>query len=122
MRGCLFASWDYVTHQVKVDEIRIYGAALTVEQPPPADLFALPRKTASQLLLFDPLAGVLQRVKLAGQIIHQRESEFFMVDGSNGVRFIAKHPAGLQTGDLVELVGFPELNNAAPVLREATPM
>ena len=119
VRGCLFASWDYVTHQVKVDEIRIYGAALTVEQPPPADLFALPRKTASQLLLFDPLAGVLQRVKLAGQIIHQRESEFFMVDGSNGVRFIAKHPAGLQTGDLVELVGFPELNNAAPVLREA---
>jgi signal transduction histidine kinase len=119
VRGCLFASWDYVTHQVKVDEVRIYGAALTVEQPAPADLFAIPRKTASELLLFDPQAGVFQRVKVSGQIIHQRESEFFMMDGSNGVRFIAKHPAGLQVGDLVDVVGFPELSSAAPVLREA---
>jgi signal transduction histidine kinase len=119
VRGCLFATWDYVTHEVKVGEIRIYGAALTVEQPAPADLFAIPRKTASELLLFDPQAGVFQRVKVAGQIIHLRESEFFMMDGSNGVRFIAKHPAGLQVGDLVDVVGFPELSSAAPVLREA---
>ena len=119
VRGCLFATWDYVTHRVKVDEIRINGAALTVEQPAPADLFATPRKTASELLLFDPQAGVFQRVKVSGQIIHLRESECFMMDGSNGVRFIAKHPAGLEVGDLVDVVGFPELSSAAPVLREA---
>jgi signal transduction histidine kinase len=119
VRGCLFATWDYVTHRVKVDEIRIYGAALTLEQPAPADLFAIPRKTASELLLFDPQASVFQRVKVTGQIIHLRESEFFMMDGSNGVRFIAKHPAGLRLGDLAEVVGFPELSSASPVLREA---
>jgi len=119
VRGCLFATWDYMTHRVKVDEIRIYGAALTVDQPAPADSFAVPRKTASELLLFDPQAGAFQRVKVSGQIIHARNSEFFMMDGSNGVRFIANHPGGLEVGDRVEAVGFPELSGAAPLLREA---
>jgi signal transduction histidine kinase len=119
VRGCLLATWDYMTHRVKVDEIRIYGASLTVDQPAPADLFAIPRKTAAELLLFDPEAGAFQRVKVSGQIIHARNSEFFMMDGSNGVRFIVNHPAGLEVGDLVEAVGFPELSGASPVLREA---
>jgi signal transduction histidine kinase len=119
VRGCLFATWDYMTHRVKVDEIRVYGASLTVDQPAPTDLFAMPRKTASELLLFDPQAGAFQRVKVSGQIIHARDSEFFMMDGSNGVRFIANHPAELRVGDLVEAVGFPDLSRAAPVLREA---
>jgi signal transduction histidine kinase len=70
-------------------------------------------------MLFDPEAGVFQRVKVSGQIIDARDSEFFMMDGNNGVRFIAKHPAGLQIGDLVDVVGFPEISAAAPVLREA---
>ncbi len=119
VRGCLFATWDYVTHRVKVGEIRINGADITVDQPPPADLFAIPRKTASELLLFDPQAGAFQRVKVSGQIIHSRQPEFYMMDGSNGVRFIAKHPAGLQVGDLVDAVGFPELSSGSAVLREA---
>ncbi len=66
VRGCLFATWDYVTHQVKVDEIRINGAAVTVDQPAPEDLFAIPRKTAQpNWLLFDPRAWRLS----AGQSI-----------------------------------------------------
>jgi signal transduction histidine kinase len=102
-----------------VDEIRIYGAALTVDQPAPADLFAIPRKPASELLLFDPQAGALQRVKVSGQIIHARDPEFFMMDGSNGVRFVANRPATLQVGDLVDAVGFPDLSRSFPALREA---
>jgi signal transduction histidine kinase len=42
-----------------------------------------------------------------------------MLDGANGVRFVAKHPMDLQVGDLVDAVGFPELSVASPVLREA---
>jgi signal transduction histidine kinase len=45
--------------------------------------------------------------------------ECFMMDGESGVRFVAKHPADFQAGDIVEAVGFPELSAAAPVLREA---
>ena len=119
VRGCLFASWDYVTHQVRVSEIRIYGADITVDQPAPTDLFSTPRKTAAELFLFDPQASVFQRVKVSGQIIHLREPDCFMMDGNSGVRFIAKHPTSLEVGDLVEVVGFPELSSAPPVLREA---
>jgi signal transduction histidine kinase len=119
VRGCLFATWDYVTHRVNAGEIRIYGADIAVDQPAPADLFSTPKKTASELLQFDPQASVFQRVKVSGQIIHIRESECFMIDGNNGVRFIAKHPADLSVGDFVDVVGFPEFSVASPILREA---
>ena len=119
VRGCLFANWNYVTHEVKVGEIRIYGAAISVEQPAPEDLFAMPGKTVAELLLFDPQASVFQRVKVSGQIVHVRGAEGFLTDGRNALRFVTKKSLGLQTGDLVEVVGFPELSGTAPVLREA---
>jgi signal transduction histidine kinase len=119
VRGCLLATWDYVTHRVKGGEIRIYGANISVDQPAPTDLFSMPGKSASELLQFDPQASVFQRVKVSGQIINVRESECFMMDGTNGVRFIAKHPPDLKIGDFVEVVGFPEFSVASPVLREA---
>lgn len=119
VRGCLFATWDYVTHRVNAGEIRIYGADITVDQPAPDDLFSTPKKTAAELLQFDPQASVFQRVKVSGQIIHIRDPECFMMDGNNGVRFIAKHPADLSTGDFVDVVGFPEFSVASPILREA---
>jgi signal transduction histidine kinase len=119
VRGCLFASWDYLTHEVKVGEIRIYGAGLTVDQPAPADLFSIPKKTAAELLLFDPQASVFQRVKVSGEVVHAGDTEFYLMDGQNGLRFITKKPVTLAAGDLVDVVGFPELSGAAPVLREA---
>ncbi len=119
VRGCLLAPWDYVTHEVKVGEIRIYGADISVDQPAPADLFAIPRKTAADLLLFDPQASVFQRVKVSGQIVHVRDTEYYMTDGRSGLRFVTKKPESLVAGDLVEVVGFPELSGVSPVLREA---
>ncbi|HEX4342994.1 MAG TPA: ATP-binding protein, partial [Verrucomicrobiae bacterium] len=119
IRGCLFASWDYVTHKVKMGEIRIYGASLSVDQPAPADLFAIPAKTAAELLLFDPQAGVFQRVKVNGQILYVHDPEYFMTDGTSGLRFIAKKSLDLKAGDTVDVVGFPELSGASPLLREA---
>jgi signal transduction histidine kinase len=120
IRGCLFADWDYLTHQVKVGEIRIYDADLIVDQPPPADLFSALPRTVAELLLFDPHAGAFQRVKVPGQIVHVRGAEHFLMDGARGLRFVAKEPLGLQDGDLVEVVGFPDLSGlSSPMLREA---
>jgi signal transduction histidine kinase len=120
IRGCLFASWDYLTHQVKVGEVRVYGADVLVDQPAPADLFSSPQKSAAELLLFDPQASAFQRLKVSGQIVHIRDGEYFMMDGSRGLRFIAKQPAQLQVGDLADVVGFPDLSGgASPVLLEA---
>jgi signal transduction histidine kinase len=119
LRGCLFANWDYITHEVKAGEVRIYGVTISVDEPAPADLFVTPKKSVGELLLFDPHAGVFTRVKVSGQILHAHDTEFFMTDGQNGLRFVVNKPAGLAAGDLVEVVGFPELSGISPVLREA---
>jgi len=119
VRGCLCATWDYVTHRVNVGEIRIYSADISVDQPAPVDLFSTPGKRVSELFLFDPQASVFQRVKVSGQIIHAREPDYFLMDEKSGLRFIVKQPAELTNGDLVEVVGFPELTGGLPVLREA---
>jgi len=120
VRGCLFASWDYVTHQVKVGEIRVHGAEISVDQPAPTDLFSLPLKTIAELLQFSPQAGVFQRVKVSGQIIYAQAPEYYLMDGNNGLQFILKKPVpGLDVGDQVEVVGFPGLSGASPLLHEA---
>jgi signal transduction histidine kinase len=120
IRGCLFATWDYLTHQVKVGEIRVYDADVTVERPAPEDALSAPRKAASELLLFDPNAGAFQRVQVAGQIVHIRGEEHFLMDGPHGLRFLTKAPSTLAVGDVVEVAGFPELSSSAsPILREA---
>src|SRR5215831_18004302 len=119
LRGCLFASWDYVTHQVKMGEVHIYGADIFVDQPAPADLFSTATKTAKELRLFDPQAGAYQRVRVSGQIVFSRRDEYFMMQGSRGLRFISKKPASLENGDTVEVVGFPDWSSGFPVLREA---
>ena len=120
VRGILLASWDYVTHQVKVGEIRVYGAEISVDQPAPADLFSLPLKTVAELLQFSPQAGVFQRVKVSGQIIYAQPPEYHLMDGQNGLQFVLKKPVpGLEAGDQVEVVGFPGLSGASPLLHEA---
>src|SRR5579859_1930550 len=120
VRGCLLASWDYVTHQVKVGEIRVYGAEISVDQPAPTDLFSLPLKTVAELLQFNPQAGVFQRVKISGQIIYAQAPQYYLMDDKYGVQFVLKKPVpGLEAGDLVEVVGFPGLSGASPLLHEA---
>ncbi len=70
--------------------IRIYGADISVDQRAPADPFALTAKSIAQLQLFDPQAGVFQRVKVTGQILHVNGPEYFMTDGKIGLRFVVK--------------------------------
>jgi signal transduction histidine kinase len=119
VRGCLFASWDYVTHLVRVGEIRLYGAEISVEQPAPADMFSLPSKTVADLLQFNPQASVFQRVKVSGVIIYAQGEDYYLTDGKNGLQFVLEKPASLKPGDNVEVAGFPVLNGLSPVLQVA---
>jgi signal transduction histidine kinase len=119
LRGCLFASWDKATHQVNVSEVRMFTPSVTVVEPAPVDAFAVTPKRATDLLLFDPQASALRRVKVSGQIVHEREGEYYMMDGTNGLRFIPKETVHLEIGDLVEVVGFPSLTGPSQVLQEA---
>ena len=118
-RGCLFAAWDGDTHLVKVGDIRLIAPVVTIEEPAPLDLFAIPSKRTWELRLFDPQASALQRVKVSGQILQERAGEYYLIDGTNGLRFLLKRAADLQVGDLAEIVGFPNVTGPSPFLREA---
>ena len=119
LKGCLFASWDPATHEVNVNEIRMFTPTITVVEPAPADAFAVTPKRVADLLQFDPQASALRPVKVSGQIVLKHDGEYFAMDGTNGFRFIPKEPVNLGNGDLVEVVGFPSLTGPSPVLQEA---
>ena len=119
LRGCLFASWDRDTHEVNVNEIRMFTPAVTVVEPAPADPFTVIPKHVTDLLQFDPQASGLRPVKVSGQIVLKHEGEYFAMDGTNGFRFIPKETVNLGSGDLVEVVGFPSLTGPSPVLQQA---
>jgi signal transduction histidine kinase len=121
VRGCVMPARDITTQKVEVGRMDLCNASIAVDEPAPADPFATPLKRAADLLLFDPRAGALRRVKLAGHILHRRGAELFLVDGTNGFRatLVPGTKTGSPVGDLVEVVGFPELGGASPILREA---
>ncbi|MGH7993313.1 MAG: sensor histidine kinase [Limisphaerales bacterium] len=118
LRGCLFVALNPDTHQLDLGHVRMYVDSIAVDQPAPADEFTAPAKRAAELTLFDPQANAFQRVKVSGQILHMIGRDYFMMDGTNGVRFTLRQPGvKLHTGDLVDVVGYPELSGAAPHLR-----
>jgi signal transduction histidine kinase len=119
LRGCLFASWNSATHQVNVGEVRMFNPTVIADEPAPVNVFAAKSKRAADLLLFDPQASALERVKVFGQIVHERDGEYFAMDRTNGFRFTPKETVSLGIGDLVEVVGFPNLAGPSPVLQEA---
>jgi signal transduction histidine kinase len=100
--------------------IRLFNASVSLDAPPPHDLFAVPLKRISDLLQFDARADALRRVKIAGQILLERQGQYFLNDGVNGARFELRDPVSLNSGDWVEVVGFPDLGGPSPMLREAT--
>ncbi|HEV2331065.1 MAG TPA: ATP-binding protein [Verrucomicrobiae bacterium] len=119
VRGCVVPARNIRTQQVELGQIDMINATIDVDEPAPANPFSAPLEHASDLLMFDPRAGALQRVKIAGQIVHGGPGEYFMMDGHDGLRFFPKTNVMLTAGDLVQVVGFPELGGPSPFLREA---
>ena len=119
VRGCVMPVRDVLDRQFVPGQIRLCNATITVEEPSPADPFATRVKHASDLLVFDARAGALERVKIAGQVVHQSNGQLFLMDGKNGLRVIPKSMGDLRAGDVIEVVGFPNLDGPSPVLHEA---
>ncbi len=97
----------------------LYNVSINVDEPKLSNPFEIPLKHASDFLFFDAHADALRRVKMSGQVLHERNGEYFLMDGTNGVRFEPKAPLKLHVGDMVEVVGFPDINGPSPVLQEA---
>jgi signal transduction histidine kinase/CheY-like chemotaxis protein len=120
VRGCITPDRDEEKQQVRFGQIFLYTASINVDEAAPSDAFAAPLKHAPDLLRFDTQAGALQRVKVEGQILYERDGEYFLFDSPNGLRFAPKlGKADVRVGDRVEVVGFPELGRPSPFLRDA---
>ena len=119
IRGCVVPVRDIKTQQVELGKIALIDETVDVDEPAPANPFSAPLEHASDLLMFDPRAGALERVKIAGQIVYGHDGEYFLMDGHDGLRFFPKTNVVLNAGDLVQVVGFPELGGPSPLLREA---
>lgn len=119
VRGCVMPARNIQTQELVPGRMLLANASISVDEPAPDDPFKLPLKHAADLLLFDSSAGAFQRVKIAGQIVHERDGQFFLMDGSEGLRVIPKSSEELEVGDLVQAVGFSDLRGPAPILRDA---
>jgi signal transduction histidine kinase len=119
VRGVLFPIWNPDTHQANWGETRLMNPTITVEHPTPAEMRSIPSKTPKELLQFDPQASLFQCIRMSGQIVHRDSDMGFMMAENSGVRFVPKAAVKLRPGDIVEVVGFPILGGASPLLREA---
>ena len=119
MRGCFTANYNLQTGQEIGGTFNLYPAVVEMEEPIPQNPFSLITGKASDLLRFDAGASSLQRVKLAGQVIHTRAGECFLLDGQTGVRVLTAEAEPLQVGDLIEAVGFPLLEGSGLGLQVA---
>lgn len=105
--------------QMLVARLRLFNASINVYAPAPARPFDTAQKHVSDLTHFDFRANALQRVRIDGQLIHENHGEYFLLEGTRGLRFRLMSPVKLQYGDLVSVVGFPDLSNPSLTLRES---
>jgi signal transduction histidine kinase len=99
--------------------LRLYNASVNVDEATLSQPFETPLRHTSDLLLFDAKAANLRRIKVAGQVLQGWHGEYFLVDGPNGFRIKPRGAVRLQPGELVEVVGFPDMSGPTPVLLEA---
>jgi len=84
------------------------------------DPFAAPLREAGSLLRFDSDAAPSHRIKVAGVVTLSRPSGVvFIRDQKDGLRVEMSHPGPVEPGDRVEVVGFVEVGEYAPVLHNA---
>ncbi len=84
------------------------------------DPFAAPLRRAGALLRFDSGDAPGHRIKVAGVVTSSRPSGVvFIRDQQDGLRVEMSHPGPLEPGDRVEVVGFVEVGEYAPVMHNA---
>ena len=121
VRGCFFANWNGATHQVVWDQpiFRIAAATVSVEVPPPVDLFQADEVRGPKLMYFDVRSDTLRRIKTSGQILYGSSDLYYLVDGVTGLRFRLAQPSVFAPGDEVDVAGLVELGGSSPILRQA---
>ncbi len=100
-------------HVPSLDQVKIFEA-------PSADPFAVSATRVDSVATFDPnrLAG--RRLKIQGVVTLKMPGQgFILQDASGGMRVLTRQTNDVQTGDLVDVLGFPAIGDFSPYLEEA---
>ncbi len=93
---------------------------LVIEKPASANPFAIPLQGISSLLQFTAQATSGHRVKVAGTVVYQEPgAALFIQDEKEGLYSQSRQRVPVQTGDQVEVLGFPAKGEYTPVLQDA---
>ena len=120
--GTLFANWNAATHEVRVGQLRMENASISIEHPATKNIFTAVAKNIRDLRLFDAQIPEFQRVKIRGQIIYSGPEGIFLQQGDAGSQILMQ-PDGitnLEAGDLVEAIGYPTIISIHPILHDST--
>ena len=118
IRGVLYAMWNATTREVRVGTVRMRNATVSVVVPAPVNPFDAVVKTPRELLLFDEQATAFRSVRVRGQVIYADPTQLFLENDGAGLRLLPAGKAEVQPGDIVEAVGYPNIDRTALELRE----
>lgn len=100
--------------------ISVPGSAYVSEEVPArTDPLTEASRAIAEILQFDVDAYQIRRIKVTGQVTYHAGTTGYLTDGTNNLQYFLQNPAGLQPGDRVELVGFPDAGDFKPVFRES---
>jgi len=96
------------------------GVAVRILRAPPAAPFALPVVSSRSLFKFQPEGFSVHRVHIDGVVLHESSgSGIWIRDDGHGFFARMEHPMALVPGDVVQIAGFPEHGDFAPILADA---
>ncbi|MDA1275202.1 MAG: PAS domain S-box protein [Verrucomicrobia bacterium] len=96
-------------------------ASISMERAATRDPFGIPVRSIGHLLRFTPPESDGHRIRIDGIVTLHRAGELLFVSDSTNSVCVRTSDSGLvQPGDRVEIVGFPEMGECAPELRDGS--
>ena len=92
---------------------------IIVEEPAPADPFSIPLRPLNSLLAFAAQDASKHRIRVQGTVTHPQRGGLFIQDGALGLYLPGAGCEPVKLGDRVDVVGFADVGDYTPVLRQA---
>ena len=96
-------------------------AQVEVTGPPPADPYSISAQPLTAIMAFSPDGkGSGHRIKVQGTVTYCKPGEFFYItDGDQALRVETGQDDSLDSGDQLDVLGFPAVGEYSPILGSA---
>jgi signal transduction histidine kinase len=107
-------------HLVAVDVYVPFLSDCVVEKSAAPDPFTEPVSPINQIGQYQAGRSLGYRIHVKGVVTYQRKGQdVFIRDSTGGLQIKSSQPLSLSSGDVIEAVGFPGVENFLPVLEDA---